>query len=79
MDEFTKINISFASKNQVPYLMIIKEYYDGTGEIHHADILYQENDPDSICIITGAENFRPLVDGKVQIMGPLPKYHLREV
>jgi len=43
----TKIVISFESKNQIPYLMIIKEYYKNSGAIAHAEVLYKEEYVDS--------------------------------
>jgi len=42
----TKIRISFKSKNQTPYLMIIKEYYKD-DKILGADVLYQEDENES--------------------------------
>ncbi len=37
----TKIRISFKSKNQLPYLMITKEYFLN-GKVEHAEVIYQE-------------------------------------
>lgn len=40
--EKTKIRISFRSKNQIPLLMIIREYYNKrTNEITFAEILLE--------------------------------------
>lgn len=40
--EKTKIRISFRSKNQIPLLMIIREYYNKrTNEIIFAEILFE--------------------------------------
>lgn len=41
-NEKTKIRISFKSKNQIPLLMIIREYYNKTtNEIVFAEILFE--------------------------------------
>ena len=42
----TKIRIGFKSKNQLPYLMIIKEYYLD-GRVEHASVIYQEMEDQS--------------------------------
>jgi hypothetical protein len=40
--EKTRISISFKSKNQVPLLMVVREYYDKrTNEIVFAEILFE--------------------------------------
>lgn len=40
--EKTKISISFKSKNQIPLLMVVREYYDKrTNEIVFAEILFE--------------------------------------
>ena len=49
----TKIKISFESKKQTPYFMIIKEYYDKNGVVEHAEVIYQEYDLDSDIEIDG--------------------------
>jgi hypothetical protein len=37
----TKIKVSFKSKNQLSWLMVIKEYYWGNGEMAWADVIFQ--------------------------------------
>ena len=38
----TRISISFKSKNQIPLLMVVREYYDKrTNEIVFAEILFE--------------------------------------
>ena len=37
----TRIRFSFKSKNQLPLFMVIKEYYDGNGDIEFAEVLFQ--------------------------------------
>lgn len=40
--EKTRILISFKSKNQIPLLMVVREYYDKrTNEIVFAEILFE--------------------------------------
>lgn len=40
--EKTKIRISFRSKNQIPLLLIIREYYNKrTNEITYAEVLFE--------------------------------------
>lgn len=40
--EKTRISISFKSKNQIPLLMVVREYYDKrTNEIVFAEILFE--------------------------------------
>lgn len=77
MEEFTKIHISFAGENQVPYLMVVKEYLDENHEVKHADIIYQEMDIESVVVVSGSTGIRPLpgddpLNTKLQIMGPTP-------
>lgn len=41
--EHTKIRISFKSSNQIPELMIIKEYHQN-GYLTYAKVLYKEDE-----------------------------------
>jgi len=49
----TGIKISFESRKQTPYFMIIKEYYSKSGVMEHAEVIYQEDDLDSDIEIDG--------------------------
>jgi len=40
MKDKTRIFISFKSKNQLPWFMVIKEYYE-SGEVVFAKVLYE--------------------------------------
>jgi hypothetical protein len=46
----TIIRVSFKSRNQMPYMMITKEYYE-FGKIVHAEVLYQEEEKQSTFIV----------------------------
>ena len=50
--EKTKIRISFKGTNQLPCLMIMKEYYKD-HKIVHADIIYMEDEYESDIVIDG--------------------------
>jgi len=51
----TRIVVSFKSENQIPYLMIVKEYYCD-GVIVHAKVLYKEDSKESeFCIDKSAQ------------------------
>lgn len=49
----TRIVISFVGKEQLPYLMVTKEYYDHNNEVEFAEIIYQEDFRMSDVAITG--------------------------
>ena len=37
----TRISFSFRSKNQLPFFMVIKEYYDENGQVYFAKVLFE--------------------------------------
>lgn len=51
---FEQIVISFESVNQLPYLMIVKEFYDQFHNCVWAEVLYQEENPKSLVRIQDA-------------------------
>ena len=52
---FEQIVISFWSKRQLPYLMIVKEYYDQFHNCVYAEVLHQEERPNHLVRIHDAE------------------------
>jgi len=65
----TGIKISFESKKQTPYFMIVKEYYDDNGVVEHAEVIYQEDDLDSDIEIDGNVVLKVTETG-VELHGP---------
>lgn len=49
----TRITISFVGEGQLPYVMVIKEYYDHDNKVEFAEIIYQEDFRMSDVAITG--------------------------
>jgi len=63
---YTRIVISFESKRQAPYFMIVKEYCDKDENVFHAEVIYMEKDLDSDIVIDG-DTIMKYADNQIEL------------